>query len=80
MKAEFTCTYCNKQWSEVIWNTDFVESKRCGVCGDRNLKVKKVDEVNGNDVYGYRFSPPFPEKKKEDIILKDDYWNQKTYD
>ncbi len=56
------CEYCGLQWTDEeppYWKST---PRKCGHCGEaRRILVKKIPEI-GLDIFGYRFSPPFPKK------------------
>lgn len=61
IKLCFICGYCDNRWTEDkhSWQTN---DPKCAKCGEKKmLKVKELTPET-RDVFGYRFSPPFPPK------------------
>lgn len=55
------CGYCGIQWTDEILSWQ-ARNRKCGKCGETNRIAVKELPREGMDVFGYRFSPPFPEK------------------
>jgi hypothetical protein len=67
MKVQLICYYCDHKWEDNIWSND-ISDKKCSKCEDKRLKIRELaSDAHGMDAFGYRFSPPFPEKKREVI-------------
>lgn len=50
------------------------EAQKCSRCGeDKNIEIKEL-KASSSDVYGYRFSKPFPDKKEEKEETGPQYW------
>jgi len=79
IKLDVTCLYCGNHWQESVWSTSNVNIW-CKNCKEtKNIKIKEVYEKHGNDVFGYRFSPAFPEKKEEPINIALDMPSWKSW-
>lgn len=75
MKAKLVCQYCNHQWQETVYGMPKEGTKRCSVCNDRNVKIKKEEH---NYVDYYEGSPPFS-SKEEDIEAFEPRYNEPIY-
>lgn len=63
MKVRFHCHYCGHRWEENVWNESLIKNTRCATCKETKLiKAQRADSET-YDVFGYRFSPDFPEKR-----------------
>lgn len=64
---KFLCKYCGWQWKASIFVKSALDNISCPQCKDRNVKM--LGNSERTDVFGYRFSEPFPDKKqKEDKV------------
>lgn len=76
-KVVVECLYCgncivHKPFGTYGWRKPKLGDTKCSVCGESQmLKIKEYGE-EGCDVFGYRFSPPFP--PKEDKIELQPPW------
>jgi hypothetical protein len=59
---KFTCTYCDHHFDRMVYSQPKPGDIRCPKCSDPNLTVDKDKTDGDTDPYGYRYSPPFPEK------------------
>lgn len=65
MKFLIKCGYCGIKYVDGQISERFVETLKCPKCGQRNKeKIDKLTE-QGMDTFGYRFSPPFPERQPD---------------
>lgn len=76
MRVDMECTYCGKKWHLDNPTQYDLMSVKCGVCSDKNIKMK--DSVKDKVDY-YKGSPPFPpptpkKKKSEYVYYPDDYY------
>jgi hypothetical protein len=79
MSLDCTCNYCGRQWELEVkpWMKSY--DIKCDRCGDKDVKTKELKKETG-DVFGYRFSPPFEEKKKRDKGNDEvEYFNSDSY-
>lgn len=60
MKVYLHCLYCGKRWDETFWNEALIRNVRCPDCKETKLIKAEKAEDDTTDVFGYRFSPPFP--------------------
>lgn len=58
------CRYCGNIWRQEIETQRALDALMCHCGESRDFKTQKVET---SDIFGYRFSPPFP----EDNILHD---------
>lgn len=51
------CTYCGHQFVlPAFYFANSIKDPECPKCGDKNLKIKKVDNST-HDVFGYNYVP-----------------------
>jgi hypothetical protein len=59
MNPKIECQYCGNKWEHAkTW-----ERPKCSICSESKLLVVREPKEHNGDVFGYRFSKPFPEKK-----------------
>lgn len=59
-KYFFTCLYCGNQWiDESYYQPTRFDQHSCKICKEKYLI--KVQQAATSDIFGYRFSPDFPE-------------------
>lgn len=59
MDVDMQCTYCGKKWRLIAQSQWELMNAKCGVCGDKHIKMKDLSKETINY---YQGSPPFPNK------------------
>lgn len=71
MDIKLTCTYCDHETVKQVYSIHDLDNETCNKCGDRNLVIKDLAKTK---IDTYRGSPPFVEKKDEEIVTIDSGW------
>ena len=62
MQLRLTCKYCGHCWFDIANKID-VDNIRCVKCRDKNITVKRLEDVK---IDYYQGSPPFANRELED--------------
>lgn len=60
MPFDLECLYCGKKWRENYFSS--YSKPRCGVCNDRNIRIKEV--LPHEKIDYYEGCPPYEDKKE----------------